>query len=126
MRPSKFLRFWFPVILYSGIIFYVSSIPNVNIPLAGAQIDKILHVLMYIPFGFLSARGFGGTAPSVSGKTLWMLVIVFSLAHGAGDEYHQFFVPGRSADAVDLMSDMVGGTIGGYAYLLFTRKVRNR
>jgi VanZ family protein len=52
----KFLKFWFPLIFYSGIIFYASSWPNFKTPLPDTGFDKILHLLEYMPFGFLAAQ----------------------------------------------------------------------
>lgn len=114
----KFLRFWFPVILYSGIIFCVSSIPNVVTPLSEAHFDKFLHILEYMPFGFLVARGIGGTSPSITAKNLWMLVVLATFLYGISDEYHQSLVIGRDSGIFDIAGDTIGGAIGGYIYLL--------
>jgi len=118
----KFLRFWFPVILYSGIIFYASSIPNVTTPLQEIHFDKFLHVFEYIPFGFLIARGIFSMKPSLSGKILVIGVGLTAFLFGISDEYHQSLVVGRSSSIADLIGDTVGGVVGGYIYLLFFTK----
>lgn len=118
----KFLKFWFPVILYSGIIFYVSAQPYLKTPLPGMQFDKVLHFLEYMPFGFLSARGIYRTKPSVSGRNLLGLVVFISCLYGVSDEFHQSFVPGRFVALGDVAVDTVGGSIGGYLYSLFIIK----
>jgi len=120
----KFLRFWFPVILYSGIIFYVSSIPNVTTPLQKIYFDKILHVLEYLPFGFLVARGIHGTKLSISGRMLVIGVGMATIMFGASDEYHQSFVAGRNSGIPDLIGDTIGGVVGGYIYLKYFIKKR--
>ena len=120
----KFIRFWFPAILYSGIIFCVSSMPDVTIPLPEAQFDKFLHILGYLPFGFLIARGVGRTRPSVSGKKLWILVVLVTFVYGISDEYHQSFVLGRNFETFDAIADTIGGAIGGTVYLLCGFKAR--
>jgi len=122
---SKFHRFWFPVILYSAIIFYVSSVPNVRTPLDEVQFDKILHILAYMPFGFLLARGIKNTKPSIPKRALLWSVFVVSLLYGLSDEVHQSFVPGRDAGIVDLMADTLGGFLGGHGYLLFLKHPEN-
>jgi len=114
----KIIRFWFPVILYSGIIFCVSSVPDVTIPLSEVQFDKILHILVYLPFGFLMARGISSTGPFVSGKKLYILVVLATFLYGISDEYHQSFVPGRNFGIFDVLADTIGGAIGGTVYLL--------
>jgi len=122
---AKFIKFWFPVILYSGIIFYTSSIPNVTTPLSEIQFDKLLHVLVYIPFGFLVARGIGSIKFSLSWKKIWLLVFLATFLYGVSDEYHQSLVPGRDSGAIDLIMDTIGGVIGGYFYLYVTRRIRS-
>lgn len=120
----RFIRFWFPAILYSGIIFCISSIPNVATPLPEIQLDKFLHIFIYLPFGFLVARGIGGTRPSVSSRNLWILVFLIAFLYGVSDECHQSFVPGRNFEIFDLLADAIGGAIGGYIYLLRGRKTK--
>ena len=123
---SKFPRFWFPVILYSGIIFYVSSMPNVKIPLPGMQFDKILHIVAYVPFGFLLVRGICNTKLSVSRGMLLGIVLLSSFLYGLSDEVHQSFVPGRSASIIDMIADTIGGVVGGYVYILFLEHIKDR
>jgi VanZ family protein len=118
----KFLKFWFPGILYSGIIFYTSSIPSVATPLQKIHFDKILHFLEYIPFGFLMARGIYSVKPATSVKILVMGVGLVTFLFGISDEYHQSFVVGRSSSIIDLIVDSAGGLIGGYIYCLLTFK----
>ncbi len=118
MKWSKFFRFWFPAILYSGIIFCASSVPHVKTPLSEIRFDVVLHVLVYVPFGFLLARAISGTRDSISAGTLLRIVFLGSLLYGASDEFHQFLVPGRDAGLIDLIADTVGGVIGGYFFVL--------
>jgi len=118
----KFIKLWFPVILYSGIIFCVSSISNVVTPLPEFHLDKILHIFIYLPFGFLVTRGIFGSRPSISSRNLWILVVLAAFLYGLSDEYHQSFVMGRYFEIIDLLADTMGGAIGGYAYLLRGRK----
>ena len=55
---KKFFRYWLPLYLYAGIIFYMSSLshplPKVSIP----YFDKFLHLIEYGVFGILAARAF--------------------------------------------------------------------
>lgn len=120
----KFQKYWFPVILYSGIIFCVSSIPNLKTPLPEVQFDKFLHVLEYLPFGFLLARLICHTRCSVSRGTVLTTVALGSLFYGLSDEMHQMFVPGRDAEIIDVIAAALGGLGGGYIFLLFSRKVK--
>ena len=113
---ARFLRFWFPVIIYSGIIFYVSSIPNLQAPFGIFNIDKIIHILEYTLFGFLLARAIILSGHVSSKNVIWALVMAGSFLYGLSDEYHQSFVIGREASWGDLLADMVGGSLGAMVY----------
>jgi VanZ family protein len=43
----------------------------------------------------------------------WLAVVAF----GISDEWHQSFVPGRSADVLDVLADAAGGALGVAAAL---------
>ncbi len=111
------LKFWFPVLLYSAIIFGISALPNLQVPVAKPNADKVAHVLEHIPFGFLVLRALRKSFPKGSFFYLWLGAVVLVGAHGLLDEYHQSFVPGRESSWQDVMADMIGGMIGALLYL---------
>ncbi len=117
----KFLKFWFPVILYSGIIFYVSSWPDLHTPLGEFKFDKVLHLLEYIPYGFLAARALTEGKPPFNGFFLWN-VLFLSLLYALSDEFHQSFVIGRDASLLDAVADTLGGISGGWIYMRYQSK----
>jgi len=108
----KFLRFWFPVFCYSGIIFTASTIPNLKTPLPDTGFDKFVHVLEFMPFGFLLARALIQGEDKFNDKKIWILVSIASLLYGISDEWHQSFVIGRSCTMGDVIADTVGGILG--------------
>ena len=112
MNISKFIRFWFPVCIYSGIIFCVSSLQGVDIPAGVGNIDKLAHIVEYVPFGFLIARAFFNTDNIFCKKNFLILSIICSFLYGVSDEYHQLFVISRDANVLDLLADTLGGIIG--------------
>jgi len=70
---------------------------------------KIAHLLEYALLGLLAARAFRGS-PRGGLRARWFLaslalVVVYALV----DEYHQAFVPSRSASIYDSLIDMAGG-----------------
>jgi len=70
---------------------------------------KIAHFTEYAILGFLAARAFR-TSPRPAISQRWFLicatlVVVYALI----DEYHQSFVPSRTASLFDSMIDMAGG-----------------
>ena len=118
----KFLKFWFPVICYSGIIFYVSSLPDVSVPYGQFYSDKLVHVAEYAILGYLLGRALA-TSTGLSRQGVLLITVLFCAFYGASDEFHQSFVPGRTCDVVDWLSDSLGGTIGSLLYV-FKKKHR--
>ena len=46
------------------------------------------------------------------GRGLYLLTIVWVFVSAAGDEFHQYFVPGRYASFADVLLDTCGGAFG--------------
>jgi VanZ family protein len=110
------LKYWLPLYLYAGVIFYISSIqkplPDISIPYS----DKFLHVIEYAVFGILAARAFKNSPREVLHRNFKILAILAAVAYGASDEFHQLFVSCRAGDVFDITADIVGGTIGALYY----------
>jgi len=122
----RFLRFWFPVILYSGMIYWVSDLPSLAPPLKWKYADKLFHILEYIPFGLLLTRAMNYTHQGLSpGKVLW-LVLLGSLLYGISDEFHQSFVEGRSSGMDDVVADTTGSVIGCLSFLFLRHRLRKK
>ena len=113
---KKFLKYWLPLYIYAGLIFYVSSIskplPQVSIP----YFDKFCHLIEYSIFGILAARAFKNSSKIVLYKNFKILAVLAAVAYGASDEFHQLFVSQRICDVFDLTADLIGGTIGVIFY----------
>lgn len=79
---------------------------------------KIAHFTEYAILGFLAARAFRTSSrPAISGRWFLIcatLIVVYALM----DEYHQSFVPSRTASVWDSFIDMAGGLTA----LLLVRK----
>ena len=97
--------------LQLAIIFAASSIPNLR-QLPGNISDKSGHSIGYALLAGLLLRALaGGRLEGVTWKRM-LAAIVLSTLYGVSDEFHQLFVPGRSADPYDVLADGVGATIG--------------
>ena len=94
-----------------ALIFAASSIPNLrNLP--GGMSDKSGHSIGYAMLAGLLLRAFaGGRLRGITWKG-GLIAIVLATLYGVTDEFHQLFVPGRSADPYDVLADCVGATIG--------------
>ena len=73
---------------------------------------KIAHFTEYAILGFLAARAFRTSPhPTIKRRWFWIslgLVVIYALL----DEYHQSFVPSRTASIFDSLIEMAGGLIG--------------
>lgn len=113
---KKFLKYWAPLYLYAGIIFYISSIPKPLPQISVPYFDKFLHIIEYVVFGILAARAFKNSSRDVLRRNFKILAILTAVAYGASDEFHQLFVSARAGDVFDITADVVGGTIGALYY----------
>ena len=80
---------------------------------------KIAHFTEYAILGYLAARAFR-TSPRPAISRRWFLIsLLLIVAYALLDEYHQSFVPSRTASIFDSFIDMSGGLT---ALLLIRRK----
>jgi VanZ family protein len=103
-----------PVIVWAGLIFVLSSIPDLGTGLGGWDLvlRKIGHAAEFAVLGALLARAFGAT---------WRALAV-GVLYAVSDEVHQLFVPGRSGSALDVALDAVGVAVGVLVWRRFARR----
>jgi VanZ family protein len=93
--------------------------PNIspeNLTLTHALIRKTAHFCEYFVLGLLAARAFVSSS-RLSLRSYWfqcatMLVVAYAFI----DEYHQSFVPSRTASIFDSFIDIAGGVTGIVVY----------
>lgn len=123
---NKFFKFWLPVIVWTGVIFVLSSIPDLE---SGLKQDfilrKIAHILEYAILTFLLLRAFSahGGLQQKSGQLL-IFSIIFALFYALTDEYHQTFVIGRQGTLKDVGIDSIGILIMGLVWYIKNRKTK--
>jgi VanZ family protein len=82
---------------------------------------KLAHFTEYAILGFLAARAFR-SSPRPAMHSRWFLIsLTLIVTYALIDEYHQSFVPSRTASIYDSLIDMAGGLTA----LLIIRR-RNR
>ena len=140
-RFPRFVSHWLPLIAWLAFISFASSdnfnagntsriigplilwlFPNTS-PETLATVHfitrKIAHFTEYAILGFLGARAFyTSSRPALRRRWLLIcatLIVVYALV----DEYHQSFVPSRTASVWDSLIDMAGGLT---ALLLFRKR----
>jgi len=109
------VRGWLPVVAWAGLIFALSSVPDLGTGLGGwdLALRKLAHAAEYAVLGALLLRALGMTWPAIAVGVLY----------GVSDEVHQAFVPGRMGSPLDVAIDAVGVCCG---VLLWQRVVKRR
>ena len=112
IESSRTLTHWLPVLLWAGVIFALSSIPNLGTGLGTWDLilRKCAHATEYAVLAVLLVRAVGREAPALA----------LGILYAASDEFHQSFVRGRHASPIDVGIDTVGLLIG----LLAWRRMR--
>lgn len=104
-------RFWGPVIVYMGLIFFSSS--RAHPDLVSTTPDYLLHGFAYAGLSALSVRARAKrllsdlTASSVAGG------VAIAILYGLSDEWHQLYVPGRDGSLSDVLADGAGAVLAG-------------
>lgn len=101
---------WGPAVLQMALIFAISSLHNAPIP--DGVSDKFVHSLGYLILAVAMFRGFaGGSYGGISWRS-GALAVGSSVLYGLSDEFHQRFVPGRTAAWDDVAADSRGAVSG--------------
>lgn len=100
-------RLWLALLVL--LVVFESSCSRVQLPENVPGIDKIGHFFLY---GLLATHLHRS---GLSGGKLWLGVLMVSL-FGITDEWHQSFVPGRSAGWQDWVSDTAGAALAIWAH----------
>jgi VanZ family protein len=113
---------WLPATLYMALIWAVSSFEIPPGPFDTFDFsDKLIHFCEFGGLGFLVAHATLRTWPDRAPlRTLAVAVLVTS-AWGVLDELHQAFVPGRSAEGLDVLADFAGAVAGAAARFAASR-----
>ncbi|MBU4202303.1 MAG: VanZ family protein [Candidatus Altiarchaeota archaeon] len=103
---------WTLTVCYMVLIFLISSSPYMTqpSPLESKEAPIVEHMIEYSILGFLLLGSL--SSKKMSDKELVILAISISILYGISDEIHQFFVPGRYCDVIDVLANSVGSFIG--------------
>ena len=108
MVRSRAISLWLPVVMWAAVIFALSSVPSLSSGLGGWDyvLRKCAPKTEYAVLAALLYRALERELPA----------FLATVAYAATDEFHQHFVRGRHASAVDVAIDAVGATIGLLAW----------
>jgi VanZ family protein len=86
-------------------------------------VRKIAHFTEYAILAYLAARAFR-TSPRPAVANRWFIIsLALVVCYALLDEYHQSFVPSRTASIYDSFVDMIGGLV---ALVVIRRRHRAR
>ena len=118
----KLVLLWGPVVLVMGLIFFASSLPDPGLP--GGSSDKAAHFLVYGALGATLMRALAnGRIAAMNARRLLVAALVATI-YGVTDEIHQYFVPPRTPDILDVAADAAGAAAGALAMMGLARMFR--
>jgi VanZ family protein len=128
------VKYWLPVCAWTGLIFFLSTdhfsfdhtapifgfvfswllpaIPTEDIAPVHGAIRKLGHWSEYFVLAILVLRALRNETGKKWEFRHAVLTLVFILVFALSDEWHQTFVPSRTASFGDVMIDVIGGICG--------------
>ena len=140
---DNLLKYWLPVVLWMGLIFIMSTTvgsaphtgrilaylmgflwpqaPQPTVELIHFLIRKAGHFSEYAVLAWLLCRSWSAVGPLTITQSRWksaLAAILIAMLYAGSDEWHQSFVPGRSAAVRDVLLDSTGALTAAIAWLL--------
>jgi VanZ family protein len=145
----SFLKYWLPPFIWLGVIFVGSTDimsaeqtsrfvvpflrwfkPDISIETLAFihfLIRKLGHLTEYAILAMLLWRGvYRGMNLRMKMSILFLLAWLVAAIFAATDEFHQSFVPSRTASAIDMMIDICGAMIGLIICMMFAAQGRSK
>ena len=114
----------FPAILYLALIHLASSGSPGDMGLSLPRgVDKLAHLCEFGLLALLFWRPLREAAPGYPEMKAAVILLLFVMANGVFDEFHQSFIAGRESSWADAAADFLGGALA-IAWLLHREKAR--
>ena len=117
MLPKSVPFAWSLCAAYMALIFYLSCLSDVPIPVLFHSQDFFLHIIEYGVLGYLLSLAFLSTGVQ---RRIRLYTFSIILMYGVSDEVHQAFVPLRDPSVLDVVADTLGGLLGMLVFHLFS------
>ena len=111
---------WLPAVAWAALIYFISAQPEEafeRLGLTGLLLSVGGHLVVYFVLMVLlvvALRYSSSLSPNHVYRVAFLLIVLYGLS----DEYHQSFVPGRTATIVDWLVDLIGA---GAAWIILVR-----
>lgn len=115
----RFIRYWIPVVVWMGVIFFLSGRSSIQVadePVINFLFFKTLHVIEFSLLFMLYFRALKNTLRIAIGINVFAVAFVLTLLYAVTDEIHQLFVPSREGRLRDVIIDAIGAG-GAWIYL---------
>ena len=134
--PMITIKHWWPVVTWMSMIFLFSTelfsgtnttsflrpILSSLLPDISADQIETVHLILrklghwgeYFILAMLSIRALHADLPTQTRQRRAASAIAIATLYAASDEWHQSFVPSRSASIVDVLIDCLGATCGAF------------
>ncbi|MCF7785305.1 MAG: VanZ family protein [Prosthecobacter sp.] len=110
------------VLLWFGVLFWLSSQSHLPSPASFEGVDKLEHAIFFSAGGMCFLLGLRLAGFAKATQTAILVTVLFCGAVGGFDEWHQTYTPGRSGgDVWDWTADMCGGFLGAFLAMGFQR-----
>ncbi len=146
---KSFLKYWLPLLIWLCLIFVGSTNlmsaeqtsrflvpflrwlkPDISfetLAFIHFLIRKLGHVMEYAILAMLLWRGlYRGMNLRMKMSILFLLAWLAAAIFAVTDEFHQSFVPSRTASPIDMMIDICGAMIGLIICMMFAAQGRSR
>jgi VanZ family protein len=139
------VKYWLPVCAWAGLIFFFSTdhfsfdhtaqifgfvfswllpaIPTEDIAPVHGAMRKLGHWSEYFVLAVLVLRALRNETGKKWELRDAALTLVFILVYALSDEWHQTFVPSRTASFGDVMIDVLGGICGIFWMVWYSRGI---
>ncbi len=108
MLKSKSLN-WILVIIWAGIIWLLSSIPDLKTDIPqDLLLRKIAHIVEFAILALLLNRALGLHIAKTKARLVLFLATTLTLGYAILDEVHQSFVTSRHGSFFDVLIDLTG------------------
>ncbi len=108
------------LVLWTGFIFVLTSIPNPPHIGMARNMDKGVHFFIYGVSGLILALYLKGGGKR--NRVILISTLIFVGLVGGLDEIHQMWISGRAASFYDWMADISGGISGSLAIIFFLHR----
>ncbi len=93
-------------------LFLTSSDPDPGLPVMPfPHYDKVIHAVAFGGLNVFVAQGMRHSGKLYSNWTLALVPVLFTTLYGISDEIHQYYVPNRTFDVLDMAADSTGAII---------------